>query len=45
MHIEVLKYQGPVPIREVASVVGLRVASFPGVYYGPLFYRSLENEL
>jgi hypothetical protein len=31
-------------IREVASVVGLMVSSFPGVRYGPLFYRSLENE-
>lgn len=39
-----LSHQGPVPIREVASVVGLMVASFPGVYYGPLFYRSLEND-
>ena len=31
-------------IREVASVVGLMVSSFPGVRHGPLFYRSLENE-
>jgi len=31
-------------IREVASVVGLMVSSFPGVRYGPLFYRTLENE-
>lgn len=41
---KLLKYERPVPIREVVSVVSLMVASFPGVYYGPLFYRSLENE-
>ena len=33
-----------ITIRTVASVVGLMVSSFPGVYYGPLYYRSLENE-
>ena len=38
-----LKQNSPV-IREVASVVGLMVSSFPGVRYGPLFYRALENE-
>ena len=38
-----LKQNKPV-IREVASVVGLMVSSFPGVRYGPLFYRALENE-
>ena len=36
--------QGPVQIREVASVVGLRVSAFSGVQYAPLFYRSLEND-
>ena len=34
---------GPAQIGEVASVVGLMVSSLAGVYYGPLFYRSLEN--
>ena len=38
-----VQIQGPAQIREVASVVGLMVSSFAGVYYGPLFYRSLEN--
>ena len=28
----------------MASVVGLMVSSFPGVRYGPLYYRTLENE-
>ncbi|XP_048584711.1 uncharacterized protein LOC116604102 [Nematostella vectensis] len=28
----------------VASVIGLKVSSFPGVRYGPLFYSQLENE-
>ena len=36
--------QGPVQIREVASVVGLMVSAFSGVQYVPLFYRSLEND-
>lgn len=31
-------------IREVARVIGLIVASFSGVEYGPLFYRELEKE-
>ena len=30
-------------IHEVAHVVGLMVASFPGNTYGPLFYRTLDN--
>ena len=29
-------------VREVAELVGLMVASFPGVMHGPLFYRQLE---
>ena len=36
--------KGPVPIRTVASVVGLMVSSFPGVSYGPLYHRQHENE-
>lgn len=36
--------QGPVQIREVASVVGLMVSAFSGVQYAPLFYRSQEND-
>ena len=36
--------QGPVQVREVASVVGLMVSAFSGVQYAPLFYRSLEND-
>lgn len=31
-------------IQEVASLIGLMVASFPGVERGPLYYRQLENE-
>ena len=30
------------PIWELASFLGLLVSSFPGVLYGPLFYRHLE---
>ena len=29
-------------VREVSELVGLMVASFPGVMHGPLFYRQLE---
>lgn len=39
-----LQRKQSIPIREVASVVGLMVSSFSWVRYGPLFYRSLENE-
>lgn len=31
-------------IRELAETVGKLVASFPGVQFGPLFYRTLDNE-
>ena len=41
--LSLVQIQGPAQIREVATVVGLMVSSFAGVYYGPLFHRSLEN--
>ena len=31
-------------IRYVCHVIGLLVAAFPGVMYGPLYYRSLERD-
>jgi hypothetical protein len=31
-------------IRWVAKVIGRIVASFPGVMYGPLYYRALEHD-
>ena len=34
----------PTLIREVARVIGKIVASFPGVMYGPLYYRYLEGD-
>jgi hypothetical protein len=39
-----LKPDKPIVIREVARVIGKIVASFPGVMYGPLYYRYLEGE-
>jgi len=36
--------EGPIPIPDVASVVGLMVSAFEGVQYAPLFHRSLEND-
>ena len=38
-----LKSSRPLTIREVALVIGKIVASFPGVTYGPLYYRDLEK--
>lgn len=31
-------------IHDLAEVIGLLVSSFPGVLYGPPFYRHLEND-
>ena len=31
-------------MRNVSDMIGLMVASFPGVMYGPLYYRQLETE-
>ena len=31
-------------IRELASVIGRIVSSFPGVMHGPLYYRHLEKD-
>ncbi|XP_028404044.1 uncharacterized protein LOC114526666 [Dendronephthya gigantea] len=39
-----LKSEKSKPIREVAKVIGKIVASFPGVMYGPLYYRYLERD-
>ena len=37
----ILGKQSP-SIREVSELIGLMVSSFPGIMYGPLFYRQLE---
>ena len=39
-----LKLDKPKLIREVATIIGQIVASFPGVMYGPLYYRYLEQD-
>ena len=39
-----LKSDKPKLIREVARVIGKIVANFPGVMYGPLYYRYLERD-
>ena len=41
--VELLHNQSPT-IRTVSETIGLMVASFPGVMYGPLYYRQLEIE-
>ena len=41
--LQLLRTEQPL-IREVASVVGQMVSCFPGVKYGPLYYRALEND-
>ena len=33
-----------VSIREVSRVIGLLASSFPGVMFGPLYYRALEHD-
>ena len=33
-----------VSIRNVSRVIGLLVSSFPGVMFGPLYYRALERD-
>ena len=38
-----LKSYRPLTMTKVASVIGKIVASFPGVTYGPLYYRDLEK--
>ena len=39
--VELLHNQSPT-IRTVFEMIGLMVASFPGVMYGTLYYRQLE---
>ena len=39
-----LAYSATMYIQELAEVIGLLVSSFPGVLYGPLFYRHLEHD-
>ena len=41
--VELLHNQSPT-IRTASEMIGLMVASFPGVMYGPLYYRQLEIE-
>lgn len=31
-------------IKEIASLIGTLIASFPTVPFGPLYYRNLDNE-
>ena len=33
-----------VTVQELAEVIGIIVSNFPGVEFGPLFYRSLERD-
>ena len=35
---------GNIVIRELAQIIGKLVSSFPGVLYGPLYYRHLERD-
>jgi hypothetical protein len=43
-HLKSFILKERVKIRELASVIGKLVATFPGVTYGPLYYRSLEAD-
>ena len=33
-----------ISVRKLAEIIGILVANFPGIEYGPLFYRSLESD-
>ena len=39
-----LLHKGYASIRLLAKFIGMIVASFPGVMYGPLWYRQIEND-
>ena len=41
---DILEIKHNVTIREVASLIGNLVASFPALSHGELFYRSLEKD-
>ena len=43
MSCEQLRSQKSVTLKELPRVIGMMVASFPGVQYGELFYRRLDN--
>ena len=36
--------QHHITVRELAKLIGLAVASFPGVKFGPLYYRHMEDD-
>ena len=40
--IQTLKVKPQITVRELAQVIGLLVSLFPGIKYGPLFYRQME---
>ena len=39
-----LLIKNPVTIRELSTVIGQMVASFPAVEHGRLYYRAIDNE-
>ncbi|EDO39155.1 predicted protein [Nematostella vectensis] len=39
-----LRVASRLTIRELACVIGEIISSFPGVMYGPLYYRSIESD-
>ena len=43
MSCEQIRSQKSVTLKELSRVIGMMVASFPGVQYGQLFYRRLDN--
>ena len=42
--IEEVLHKPFIKIRQVASLVGKMVSSFPGTLYGPLYYRTIESD-
>ena len=42
--IEAILSKTEISIRELATIIGKFVSSFPGSLYGPLYYRTLEQD-
>lgn len=42
--VKYVKKQKMLTIRELASIIGLCVAAFPAVLFGPLYYRNMEKD-
>ena len=42
--IRIIKSKNNLKIRELAKIIGMCIATFPGVRFGPLHYRNMEKD-